>query len=43
MDDDILGLFAHELMHEWIGGGVLSASPAIPDGRIRASTPSCVP
>ena len=34
MDDDVLGLFAHELMHEWIGGGVLSASPAIPDGSI---------
>ena len=33
MDDDVLGLFAHELMHEWIGG-VLSPSPAIPDGSI---------
>ena len=33
MDDDVLGLFAHELMHEWIGG-VLSASPTIPDGSI---------
>jgi len=34
MDDPVLGLFAHELMHEWIGNGVLSASPAIPDGSI---------
>lgn len=34
MDDDVLGLFAHELMHDWIGSGVLSASPAIPDGSI---------
>jgi predicted metalloprotease with PDZ domain len=34
MDDAVLGLFAHELMHEWIGNGVLSASPAIPDGSI---------
>jgi predicted metalloprotease with PDZ domain len=34
MDDDVVGLFAHELMHEWIGSGVLSASPAIPDGSI---------
>src|SRR5215510_12046060 len=34
MDDKVLGLFAHELMHEWIGSGVLSASPKIPDGSI---------
>ena len=34
MDDKVLGLFAHELMHEWIGGGVLHASPAIPDGSL---------
>ena len=34
MDDDVLGLFAHEFMHDWIGSGVLSASAAIPDGSI---------
>jgi predicted metalloprotease with PDZ domain len=34
MDDDVLALFAHELMHDWIGSGVLSASPKIPDGSI---------
>jgi predicted metalloprotease with PDZ domain len=34
MDDDVLGLFAHELMHDWIGSGVLSEAPSIPDGSI---------
>jgi predicted metalloprotease with PDZ domain len=34
MDEDVLGLFSHELMHEWIGGGVLHASPSIPDGSL---------
>src|SRR5262249_36765259 len=33
LDDDVLGLFAHELMHEWVGG-VLSAAPTIPDGSL---------
>jgi hypothetical protein len=33
MDDAVLGLFTHELMHDWIGG-VLFASPAIPDGSL---------
>ena len=34
MDDDVLALFAHELMHEWIGSGGLSASAKIPDGSL---------
>jgi M61 glycyl aminopeptidase len=34
MDDHVLELFAHELMHEWVGSGVLHASPTIPDGSI---------
>ena len=29
--DDVLGLFSHELTHEWIGGA-LRPSPSIPDG-----------
>lgn len=33
MDERVLGLFSHELMHEWIGGA-LHESPAIPDGSL---------
>jgi len=34
MNEHVLELFAHELMHEWIGSGVLHASSTIPDGSL---------
>ena len=34
MDPGVLELFAHELMHDWIGGGRMRASPRVADGSL---------
>src|SRR5581483_6134549 len=34
MDAGVLELFAHEMMHDWIGGGRLHASPRLRDGEL---------